>query len=440
MRNIHPGRLLLLLLPAALCLLTGCMGDFDQREDEPGTIDDGGNTNGSTANPDSGAYVRGVISTSGIVRDALIVLRPVRNDGSIDLDDTQALGRGVSYSNGIYHLTVQRPSYRGPIVVEVRGQEVNGVRARGGNPATAGSAPWHYMQDDHVLYAVLPSFDGQDAEDVDVSPLTTYAVGRCLYYGGISAGMYGLMCQQTAEMFQVDRIRGVYPMDFTGTGLSGGWESLGWGVTALSQVALDLGVPNVFDFYLGMFRDGEDDGLLNGSIGFVPNTAIPMPDLTVSGLLGTTLRDNYLDPANTERAIGTDNTTMGNDVDARINWFDSVRDINAYSRAYDLVVKVPGTLDMSRGQVVATRILALDQLGGSTEFHPYGDSGGPSFTDFSFTSSAPAFVYVQSYGRITVDPSAPNGDYTLWLTVSPAPAQTFLSGPTSSYTITVKVR
>ena len=99
--------------------------------------------------------------------------------------------------------------------MEVRGQNSPAGRARGANPATGESNKWHDMRDEHVLYSVLPRFVGFSSDNTHVTPLTTFAVGRCLSFngaiagvvGGVSAGLFGLCCQQTAEFFAINPVR-----------------------------------------------------------------------------------------------------------------------------------------------------------------------------------------------------------------------------------------
>jgi len=295
----------------------------------------------------------------------------------------------------------------------------------------------------------VPLYDGYSVIDVNVSPLTTVAVGRCLSFnggvagvlGGIGTGMYGLMCQQVAEFFGIDGIRAQLPSDYSASGSFGSNDLYARVLAALSQVAKDIGVANVFDFCLGMYDDALDDGELNGSIPVVPNTPIAMPDLGASGLIGSALLNNYMDPANLERQAGGDNTGIvtGDSVDTLITTLDSARDIDNAVRTYDLTVRVPSDLTVAKGDETATYIEALDQLGNSINFHPYGDSGGPSFVEFAWVSSSPGNVSVQQYGRVTVNAAAPSGTYTLTLTIQPAAGQTYVTGPTQVHTINVHV-
>ncbi|MCA8946710.1 MAG: hypothetical protein KDB29_10825, partial [Planctomycetes bacterium] len=250
-----------------------------------------------------------------------------------------------------------------------------------------------------------------------------------------------LVCQQVAEFFGLDGIRARQPVDYSASGSFGSDDFYARVLAALSQVAKDLGVSNVFDFCLGLYQDALDDGELNGSIAVVPNTPIAMPDLGSAGLIGSALLNNYMDPSNLERAAGGDNTQVvsGSALDTLITTLDSVRDVDTATRVYDLTVRVPGEVTVGKGNEWATSIEALDQLGTSINFHPYGDSGGPSFVDFAWSSSSPANVSVLQYGRISVNAAAPSGNYTLTLTIQPAAGQTFVSGPTETHTITVRV-
>lgn len=437
MRRFLP---LLLLLSA---VVAACNGEFDQRQDEAKTQGAGGSSTGTLPNQNGPAFIRGVVSNAGTIDDAYVTLRRINDDASIDF--TGNIGVGRSFSNGIYQIFLTDTGYRGPILVEVRG----GVGARGANPATALSNKFHDFRADHVMYGVVPLYDGYSVIDVNVSPLTTVAVGRCLAFdgsiagvqGGIGTGIYGLVCQQVAEFFGLDGIRARQPVDYSASGSFGSDDFYARVLAALSQVAKDLGVSNVFDFCLGLYQDALDDGELNGSIAVVPNTPIAMPDLGSAGLIGSALLNNYMDPSNLERAAGGDNTQVvsGSALDTLITTLDSVRDVDTATRVYDLTVRVPGEVTVGKGNEWATSIEALDQLGTSINFHPYGDSGGPSFVDFAWSSSSPANVSVLQYGRISVNAAAPSGNYTLTLTIQPAAGQTFVSGPTETHTITVRV-
>jgi hypothetical protein len=103
-----------------------------------------------------------------------------------------------------------------------------------------------------------------------------------------------------------------------------------------------------------------------------------------------------------------------------------------------LILRVPGGMDIDRGEESSTRIFAIDTIGG-TSVESYGDSGGPSFVSYAFVSSSPANVTVLPFGRVSVPLSATPGTYTLTLTVSPMLAQTLVTGLTQIFTITVHV-
>lgn len=437
-------------LAALLLALAGCNGDFDQREEVARTVGLGGGSTGTTANPNAPAFVRGVASIAGVVRDAVVILRPVNDDGSVDWNDANALGQGVTFFNGIYQINVQDQYYRGPILVEVRGQNTIGVTTQGGNPATATSQKFHVMTGGHVLYSVLPYFEGFSTGDTHVTPLTTFAVTRALAFdgsiagvqGGIATGLFGLTCQQTARFFSLAQVRAAQPADFAVSGSFGSDTLQSYVITALAQIARDLGVANVWDFWLGLANDGLDDGLANGSIGFVPNTGVLMPDLTQANLIGDALLNGYMAPGNPDRLFGGDNTQIvaGSSLDQLVATLNTARNINTVTVDYDFVFRDPGVIDTTRGVTIKTSVLACQRIGQSTSFHPFGDSAGPSFVDFVWTSSSPANVSVQPFGRIVVSPTAPNGDYTLTLAVQPKAGQIFVTGPTRNFTVVVKVR
>jgi hypothetical protein len=437
-----------LLLALCMVVLAGCEGDFDQRIDEAGTQGPGDGSTGSIVNPDSN-FVRGFASTGGAVRNAVVTLRPINDDGSIDFTEAGLLGTGFTFSNGIYQVSLRR-QYRGPILVEIRGQNTLAVPSDVGNPATARTEKFHPMNPGHVMYSVLPHYDGYSTGDTHVTPLTTVAVMRGLSFdgsiagvqGGVGMGMFGLMCQQVARYFGLERIRAVSPTDFALSGGLPGSKNYSYVLAALSQAAKDLGVANINDFWLGMSQDAFDDGVLNGSIGYVPNTAVPMPDLSAASLIGDALFNNYLDPNNLERIPGTDNTevTPGSTLGQLVTHLDTARDINAIALDYELTVRIPDDMTLTQGDIVYTRTTVLKRLGNGTNFHPFGDSGGPGFVEFDFVSSSPANVDVQPFGRIVVNPLAPDGDYTITLNVSPRAGQTFITGPSDSYSFNVRVR
>lgn len=445
----RPWRKFLWLHLAALLLLLGaCTGDFDQRVEEAKTVNPGGGSTGTLPNPSGNLFIRGVASVAGVVRNAAVTLRPVGSDGAVNWNDADILGAGITFSNGIYQVTLYDEDYRGAILVEVRSR--TGFTSECGNPATAISQKFHAMAAGHFLYSVVPVFDGYSVVEVDVSPLTTVAVMRGLAFdgsiagvtGGVGAGMFGLMCQQVAEFFGLDRIRGVVPRDFAKSGGFGTESLYAYVLAGLSQLAKDLGVANIWDFWLGMAQDAGDDGELNGSIGLVPNTGVTMPDLGQAGLLGNALLVNYLDPANSERVISTDSGDInpGDSLDQLITLLDSVRDIDTAVRTYDMTLRIPAEFTIAPGNDAQTRMITLKQLGSSTEFHPFGDSAGPSFVEYFWVSSAPGMVDVQPWGRITVAPGTPNGNYSLSLTIRPAIGQTFVTGAVSNHTVIVRVR
>jgi hypothetical protein len=420
--------------------LSACDGTFDQRVEVADTIPGGTGATATTPNPAGGIFVRGTVSIGGAVKDALVMLRPVKQDGSIDFNDGNALGVTLTFSNGIYQAYVRDKSYRGPIVVDVRGRNVSGVVSQGGNPATSATQQFHEMGTGHTMYGVLPSFEGKQVGDVNVTPLTTCAVTRGLFFGGVSAGMFGVCQRNVGDFFGIGHIRTFVPSEFARSGSFGDYEMYGYVMATLSQVARNIGVTNVFDFYEGMSRDCLDDGDLNGSIGFVPNTGVPMPDLSAANILGDALNDDYLAPGNVERARGPDNTgvSAGSALANLITALTAARSIGAPTYTYDLILRVPGGMDIDRGEESSTRIFAIDTIGG-TSVESYGDSGGPSFVSYAFVSSSPANVTVLPFGRVSVPLSATPGTYTLTLTVSPMLAQTLVTGLTQIFTITVHV-
>ncbi len=442
------GRLGWLPAAALLLLLGACTGDFDQRVDEAKKVNPGGGSTGTLPNPSGNLFIRGVASVAGVVRNAAVTLRPVGSDGVVNWNDADILGAGITFTNGIYQVTLYDDDYRGAILVEVRSR--SDFASECGNPATAVSQKFHAMGAGHFLYSVVPVFDGYSVIEVDVSPLTTVAVMRGIAFdgsiagvtGGVGAGMFGLMCQQVAEFFGLGRIRGIVPRDYAKSGGFGTDALYAYVLAGLSQLAKDIGVANVWDFWLGMAQDAGDDGELNGSIGLVPNTGVSMPDLGQASLLGNALLANYLDPANGERVISTDSGDInpGDSLDQLITLLDSVRDIDTSVRSYDMTLRVPGTFTIAPAGQAQTRMITLKQIGSSTEFHPFGDSAGPSFVEYLWVSSAPGMVDVQPWGRITVAPGTPNGNYTLSLTIRPAIGQTYVTGPVSNHTVTVKVR
>ena len=166
-----------------------------------------------------------------------------------------------------------------------------------------------------------------------------------------------------------------------------------------------------------------------------------MPDLSAAGLIGGALFNNFMDPVNLDRRVGIANTSVvpGSALDTLITLLDSARDINSVTRAYAHVVRIPGAIELAPGQSRRTWILTLESVSGS-DYHPYGDSSGPSFTEFVWVSSSPADVDVQPYGTITANALATPGTYTLALTVRPALGQTLLTGPTRNYNVTVRVK
>ncbi|MCA8946709.1 MAG: hypothetical protein KDB29_10820, partial [Planctomycetes bacterium] len=154
MRRFLP---LLLLLSA---VVAACNGEFDQRQDEAKTQGAGGSSTGTLPNQNGPAFIRGVVSNAGTIDDAYVTLRRINDDASIDF--TGNIGVGRSFSNGIYQIFLTDTGYRGPILVEVRG----GVGARGANPATALSNKFHDFRADHVMYGVVPLYDGYSVIDV----------------------------------------------------------------------------------------------------------------------------------------------------------------------------------------------------------------------------------------------------------------------------------
>lgn len=420
--------------------LSACNGDFDQRVEVARRLANGDETTGTTPNPSDGNFVRGTVSIGGAVRNARVMLRPVLDDGSIDFDDGHALGVTVTFKNGIYQAIVRDKAYRGPIVVEVRGQLVSGVQTDGGNPATSTTDQYHDMLSSHVMYAVVPYWNNKNAGDINVTPLTTCAVTRGLFLGGVSTGMFGMCQRQVGEFFGLGHIRIHTPDDFARSGSFGDDNMYAYVMATLGQVARNIGVTNVFDFYDGMARDCLDDGELNGSIGFVPNTGITMPDLSAANILGDALFDDYLAVGNIDRVRSPDNTGIaaGSELDNLVTALQAARDIHGTTFAYDHLLNIPGRVDVEVGSEIDTNYFAADYLG-NIGVEVYGDSGGPGFVDFAFVSSSPANVTVLPFGRISAPTGATPGTYTLTLTVSPAVAQTFITGPTQVFTISVHV-
>jgi hypothetical protein len=446
-----PGLLRRAALISVLCTLylftAACTGDFDQRVEQARRINPGGTASGTLANPDGSVFIRGAVSMAGVVRNAGVVLRPVRSDGSVDWDDANILGNGITFNNGIYQVTMNDRRYRGAILVEVRAR--TGFDSEGASPATAVSRKFHPMGPEHFLYTVVPAFEGYASVDNHVTPLTTVAVLRGKAFdgsvagvqGGVSAGMFGLMARQVAEFFAIPRVRSTMPQDFAA---SGGLESnddlQAYVLAALSQIAKDLGVTNVWDFWLAMALDASDDGELNGSIGFIPNTGVLMPDLGQGNLVGRALHDGYLDPNNLERRISKNNTNMvpGGALEQLIAALDLPRDINALTTfEYNLTLRLPDSLTIAAGETYQTRIINVELLPDGVRFEPYGDSAGPGFVEYVWTT--PAGISVSDFGLISVTAGTPAGSYQVSLTIQPAAGQSFVAGETIAHEISVRV-
>jgi hypothetical protein len=190
-----------------------------------------------------------------------------------------------------------------------------------------------------------------------------------------------------------------------------------------------------------MFDDASDNGQLDGSIGFVPNTGVAMPDLGQANLLGNALFDDYLDPANIERRVGVTNLEVspGSELDLLIDALNSARTIGSVSFSYELCVRVPKNLALKPGASYQTRTLALERIGLEPAFEPYGDSSGPSFVSFAWAPSNPG-ITISPEGLLSIGPAVPKGRYTVALTVSPAPAQTFVTGPALNFSFVVEVK
>ncbi len=450
MPRTRPTRARMLMPLAALALLAGaCTGDFDQRIEEATLVNPGSTSAGVLPNPQGSPLIRGAVSIGGGVRNAGVTLRRVNSDGTVNWNDAEAIGTGTTFDNGIYQIKLADNAYRGPIFIDVRAR--TGASSDGGNPATATTNRFHSMGPDHFLWALVPMYDGYTSDGNHVTPLTTAAIARGMSFdgsiagvlGGVGAGMYGLICRQTAEFFAIPRVRASQPTDFAAAGSFGTDDVQAYLLAALSQLARDIGVANVWDFWLGVAYDAMDDGALNGSIGFIPNTGVAMPDLGQAGVLGTVLHDRFLDPNNAERVIKQDNTDIpaGGALDTLIVALDQLRDINnSTTREYDMTLRVPQSVTLAAGGSAQVRAISLDQVGDSTKFHPYGDSAGPSFVEYVWLSSSPGQVDVLPYGRIEVAPAAPNGDYTLTLTIQPAAGQSFVTGATEVHSILVRVR
>ena len=364
-------------------------GNFDQRvrvdiEEIRGRAFDGVNSN-----PASGfGKVIGVATTAGPVRAGRVSLYPVSPTGTIQDGDEDTLGNGMSsVVSGEFSATLRR-AYRGPVIVSVRRTELGGTPTSYADAARASTTPnAAFGDDDELLGYVLDFPNASDA--VVVSPLTTLAVERAIWLGGISSGNLSIAARQVGGFFGMTSARETVPDDLRERSASsqGANMAQNLALAAISQLALDAHVASG-NVWHALRLDIRDDGELNGSIGYIPGSAVRLSNLGAADYIGSVLlEEEYLAIHNAENLSGYDlrKATEGSKLRETLDFLNGARALADVTLAIAESTLVRPVLRLKPGERASLGVRAFDHQGSG--YCLVFASDGPSVLDVSAISN-----------------------------------------------------
>lgn len=420
--------------------LGGCgEGDFDQRI--RGEIDQlrAESFTGINSNPRDNPRtdpppVTGDVTTGGFVTFGRVLLHPIDDLGVADVSEAAVLGNGVSVitqevnsnrpPSSRFSATVRRP-YEGAILVRVVPNSALTEVAQIAHPALGRTSPRVEFGAGEELWGYCPGFPS-NGDAVVVSPLTTMAVARAMWLGGLSTGNLSLASRQVGLFFGVSHTRRTVGNNLTGASFSvAGAIHEDLVMAAISQLAAEAGVSPLA-VLRGLVMDVRDDGDLNGSSGLIPGSGMLLPSLGQPGYVGARLIENgWLRAGNSENLSGYLAARDFSSVQEAIAFLDTARSLDDYpqelvdvTQAFTSVTLAPGgsTRLGLRGFTIVDSLL-----------YAVAGSDGPGVWLRNATSSAPGVAGVGADGVIRVSALASAGQSAV-ISVRIRPDGTHLTG------------
>jgi len=418
------ARFSILILLAAVAAMLGCgEGSFDQRA--RGDIDQlrAESFTDINSNPrdDPRTPSRAVVAevtTGGFVTGARVLLHPVGFDGLVDLSESGQLGNSITRlasptrvigpARSRFTATVSR-EYSGAILVRVLPLTAASVPASFAHPARGLSEPRLEMESGDELIGFVPDFPNR-SEAIVISPLTTLAVERARWLGGVSGGNLSLASLQVGRFFGLHHSRETAGSNLlSNVGRTGLAEPQDMAMAAISELARLAGTTPL-RVTRALQLDIRDDGELNGSAGLIPGTAYSLPDFGAPGYLGAVLiRGGYLQQGNLENVgpYRVQDLDPGRRVASLVDYLDTTRRLSDFTPVLEEVSQEFTTLEMRAGE---TATLGLRGFTLVTEaLYLVGSSDGPTVLQRTISSSNLGAAIILPDGRIRANPLAPVG-------------------------------
>ncbi|MGA8890060.1 MAG: hypothetical protein WB493_00730 [Anaeromyxobacteraceae bacterium] len=228
-----------------------------------------GSTGVTGAPPASDGTVSGTV-VKGPVGGASVVAYAVTNG-------TMGAPVGGATTDATGQFTLSIGTYAGPLMIQASGGAYT-------DEATGRTMP---MQPGDILACAIPSVAaGSTTTGIQVTPLTTMAHARAHHVtGGITTTSIAAANAAVGAYFSVPDILGTPPVDpmvaGSGAGASQAARNHGMAIAAMSQYALDVGMPYSSGMVTAM-ADDASDGVMDGEMA---GTAIPMG----GGMMGGTM-------------------------------------------------------------------------------------------------------------------------------------------------------
>ncbi len=449
-----PAKTYCLITLAALFALAGCTeGDFDQRvrgdidqlRAESFTDINSNPRDDLRTGPDA---VVAEVTTGGFVVGARVLLHPIGYDGLPDLSDAALLGNSVSrmaFQTGVigparsrFTATVTKP-YSGAILVRVLPFTAGSEPATYAHPAQGLTQPRIAFAPEDEMFGFVPDFPNR-GEAIVVSPITSMAVERARWLGGLSGGNLNLAALQVGRFFGMDHARATTGSNLlSNSGRQGNSEAHDMVMAAISQLAVMAGTTPMRISH-ALTLDVRDDGEPNGSIGVIPGTAYPMPDFGAPGYIGALLiRGGYLQQGNTQNTgpYRVADLDPGRRIAAAVDFLDTSRQLSDFAPVLEEVSQEYLTLELKNGEISTLGLRGFTLIGES--LYLVSSSDGPTVLQRTATSSNLGAVTVLPDGRIRANPLAPIG-LTSVVTVRIRPDGVFLTGSYDrSFEILVRV-
>ncbi|MCK6440413.1 MAG: hypothetical protein L6Q71_09480 [Planctomycetes bacterium] len=394
---------------AATLSLSACAeGDFDQRlradiDAQREDAFDDINSNPTTKH----GKVSGEIGTGGPLTSARVSLMPVDVDGTLLDDEDDSLGNTITaLSKFGAHL---QSKYEGPVIVAVRGFELSGSRTTYAHPALGDSSPRVDMaDDDELLGFVLDAPNALNARAI--TPLTTLAVERAVFLGGLSSGNLSIASRQVAEFFGFTDTRDSRGDDLTDNESLESSLAINLAQAAISQIARNANVPPA-NVWRALRLDIRDDGEMNGSAGLIPGSASALPDLTAVGIIGTDLlREGWLAADNEENVstLNIEDVAAGGSLDELLDFLDTPREFSDTTPEIEESSQEFASINLEQGETASLGIRAFDRVG--VQIFLVVSSDGPTPALLEATSSDPDICAIDADNRLSVPLTAENGD------------------------------